>query len=358
LLCAIAGFAAVEEALRASGTRRAAFWSAGFAAYLLAALTYQGGVMFAVVPLAAVALCRDAGDVRARLRWLAAHLATPFAAVAVALAAMTIAFALGIVPSSGAIAFEIRVADKALWFVEQPLVNALGLFAIRDRFATPAVFWLAPAATAALIAAGLLWGRRPAKAVDRVSWLACLVALPFVAHAANLAAAGIANGYRSLFPLAGLVVVLAVSALRRLRATGRIGSGAHAAVLVTAAGGAALLAGFHARVLIAEPQSREWAIVRDGVREIRFEGPTSIFIVRPRIEERSTRRIFADEFGSLSSNSDWATESMFRAALHERFPNGLPAGTTYALGLGLDAPGPGPYDAVIDMRKLAEYRED
>jgi hypothetical protein len=358
LLCAIAGFAAVDRALAPGARRRAVLWSIGLAAYVVAALTYQAGVMFAIVPLAAAALLRDGDDARKHVGWLAAHLATSCAGVAAGLAAMKAAFGLGLVPASAAIAFETDPAGKLLWFVEQPLANALALFALRDRFDTPPVFWLAPAATATLLAAGLLGGPRPTRGVDKAAWLICLLVLPFVAHAVSLAAAVRTAGYRTLFPLAGLVVVLAVYALRRLQAAGWIGTRTHATAIVLGATAAAALAGYRSYALIAEPQGREWAIVRDGVRDLALGGSPSIFVVRPRIEERSTRRIFADEFGSLSSNSDWATEAMFKAALDVRFPNGLPTGTTYELAFGLDGPGPGPYDAVIDMRRLAEYRGD
>jgi hypothetical protein len=120
-----------------------------------------------------------------------------------------------------------------------------------------------------------------------------------------------------------------------------------------------VLAARHAFTLIAEPHGREWALIRDGVAALPTGRALDVFIVRPRMEERSTRRIFADEFGSLSTNSDWATAAMFRAALRERFPNGLPRGSSYTVASGLDGPRKTPVpDAVIDMRPLREHRTD
>lgn len=359
LLCALAGFAAVERALEvaASGPRRIAWWVAGFAAYVVAGLTYQPGVMFAMVPLGGAVLVRT-GGARSRVRWLAAHVAAPCAAVAATLAVMKAVFVVGLAPQSAAMALETDPVGKLTWFVEQPLMNALALFALRDRFATPAWFWLAPAAAAALIGTGLAARMTRAGKADKVALLVCLLALPFFAHAVSLAAAVRTPGYRTLFALAGLVVVLTVYSLRSLQAAGRIGARAHAVAVVlgVAAGGG--IAGVRAHALIAEPQGREWAIVLDGARQLPTGKPLSVFIVRPRIEERSTRRIFADEFGSLSSNSDWATKAMFEAALDVRFPSGVPAGTVYDVAFGLDGAGPGHYDAVIDMRRLADYRTD
>ena len=87
---------------------------------------------------------------------------------------------------------------------------------------------------------------------------------------------------------------------------------------------AAVLANRHAFDLIAEPQGREWSLVRDAVRTLRLGADTTVYIVTPTLDHRSTQRVFSDEFGSLSSDSDWVPAEMFKAALRERFPKGLP----------------------------------
>jgi hypothetical protein len=44
---------------------------------------------------------------------------------------------------------------------------------------------------------------------------------------------------------------------------------------------------------------------------------------------------------------------MFKAAMRERFPEKLPAGTSYSIETGFTPPAsPAAYDAVIDLREL------
>lgn len=355
-LCAALGFIAVNAATR-PGRSRVGF-VAGAVLYAVATLTYQPSALFAVVPLAGCLLVRtDAA--RERTVWAAAHLATLFGSVAAALGAMQLAFSLGAVPASDAMAFEEDPLGKLGWFLTQPLVNAIALFALRDRLDTDATFWIAAVACAAAILVGTLAGPRHERRIDRVTLWFCLLALPFAAHSVSLAAVLRTPAYRTLWPLAGLMAVLAVFALRRLQRAGRLSLRVHAVLLLAgiALGGA--LAARNAFALIAEPQGREWALVRDGVEALPTGRALDVFIVRPRMEERSTRRIFADEFGSLSTNSDWATAAMFRAAVRERFPDGVPKGTSYTVTSGLDGPRVSPIpDAVIDMRPLREHRSD
>ena len=66
---------------------------------------------------------------------------------------------------------------------------------------------------------------------------------------------------------------------------------------------------------------------------------------------RSTERIYADEYGSLSADAQWAALEMFRAAVRKRFPQGLPEGTSYTLTTSVTPPIM-PYDLVLDLREL------
>jgi hypothetical protein len=186
--------------------------------------------------------------------------------------------------------------------------------------------------------------------------LFCSLFLPFVAHAVNLVAAVWTPAYRTLFALTALVVVLIVYSLRTLRIAGRLEPAMQKSALALIVIAAAGFAHWHALNLIAEPQGYEWGLVRDGVQRIEFRPATKVYVIRPALQDRATERVFADEFGSLSSNSDWATAEMFKSALRLRFPNGLPAGLSYTLSSGLEVPHMEHYDAVIDMRRLREHR--
>jgi hypothetical protein len=356
LLCTLGGFAATDTALSHKSWRRAGIWAVGLGGYLASVLIYQPAALFFVVPLAA-ALLLATSSARDRLRWTAAHLATAFGGVALGLLTMKLVFALGVLRPSGVLAIETDPLAKLLWFIANPVANALGLFALRDRFDTSPLFWVAVLFVAAVIVAGFCSrvNRRP---IDKWTAIICLVVLPFVAFAINLVAALRVAGYRTTYGLAGLAVVFVVYALRNLRIAGRIGRNAHYCALGILLLWGSVSASRHAYTLIAQPQGWEWEIVRDAVRQMPIATGMKVYVVRAGLDDRATRRIFADEFGSLSSDTDWAVSEMFKCALRRRFPSGVPAGFAYTLTSGLETPRHGAFHLVIDMRQLEQHRFD
>jgi hypothetical protein len=353
LLFAVLGFAVLESHLQRTGVIRvAAFAGSGFL-YFLAALTYQSNALFAIVPLAAVLLVRGEHERLSHTRWVVAHLATLFASLVAAFLLMQVFFSEGVVAEATRMQLEPDPLLKLLWFVRQPLVNSLALFELRDRFDTSAWFWVVAVCFGAMLALGFRFGARDAS--HKVRWLFCLLVLPFVAHAVSLAASSQAIGYRTVFSLSGLVLVLVVFALRSVvevrRLRPRLQQAAFGALLVVAA----VSAQRNAYTLIAEPQHREWELVQTAAQTLRLDADTDVFIIRPGIDDRSTERVFDDEFGSLSSDADWASKEMFKAAMRERFPESLPAGSAYSIVTGAaPPPSPAAYDVVIDLRKLRQ----
>jgi hypothetical protein len=224
------------------------------------------------------------------------------------------------------------------------------LFALRDGFATPPWFWFVVAGVAVVMLLGLLFGA--ADRQQRFRWAFVALLLPFVAHSVSLAASSQAIGYRTLLPLSGLFLVLAMYGLRsvvaRLRVPRFAEPGLLAAILVTAA----LLARGHAFELIAEPQGREWQLVKAAADRLQLTGDTRVYLIRPSTAHRSTERVYADEHGSLTTDADWPAKEMFKVALRERFPGGLPAGTALFLTTGFGPPPPVGYDLVADLREL------
>jgi hypothetical protein len=178
--------------------------------------------------------------------------------------------------------------------------------------------------------------------------------MPVLAHGVSLVAAERSVGYRVLFALSGLVLVLLVYALRVLTTARGIKPLPHYLALGVLAAGAAMLANQQALALLAEPHSHEWDLVRNAVQRANFAKPVKVFFVTPTIEHRSTRRVHADEFGSLSSDSDWVPREMFKAALHERFGGKLPKGGSYTFAAGRELPADQTFDLVIDLRKLKQ----
>ena len=145
----------------------------------------------------------------------------------------------------------------------------------------------------------------------------------------------------------GLRAVFARLALRHA-----VQAGIYGTILITAA----WLAQQNAFSLIAEPQGREWRLVQAAAERLRFDADTQVFFVRPVLGDRSTERVYADEFGSLTTDAEWAVEEMFGAALRERFPTGLPQGARYTLDTGFGPPAM-PFDLIIDLRVLKNQGE-
>jgi hypothetical protein len=118
---------------------------------------------------------------------------------------------------------------------------------------------------------------------------------------------------------------------------------------------AALSAQRNAYRLIAEPQAREWELIENAAKKLRLDADTDVYIIRPGIDDRSTEQIFDDEFGSLSSDADWASREMFKDAMRERFPEHLPAGSSLSIVTGPTPPAsPSAYDEIVDLRKLRQ----
>jgi hypothetical protein len=202
---------------------------------------------------------------------------------------------------------------------------------------------------------GFIFGTKTLE--QRLRWLFAVLALPFVAHSVSLAASSQAIGYRTLLPLAGVFLVLAMFGLRAIAARLKLPriaeGGVLAAILVTGA----VLAHHNALTLIAEPQGNEWKLIEAAVGRLRLTDEARVYLIRPSMNYRSTERVYADEYGSLSSDADWAAKEMFKAAMRERFPNGLPAGTDYLLTTGFGPPPPVGYDLVVDLRELKNLGE-
>ena len=355
LLLAVAGFSAIETELERGGLKRTIALIGGALIYGLAGVLYQSNALFAVVPLAAVLLVRETRSSSSDLRWGAIHFSALFVGLLGAYLLVGALFANGVFHASSRMQLETNPFTKLVWFFSNPLPNALALFALRDDFDTGAVIYCT---ALALVAGIIIWGCRSAivqvgrSAKRRI--IVCAVALPFVAHAVSLAAAERSLGYRTLFALSGLVLVLLVYALRSLHAAEKITLRYYQGGLVAIALIAITTAHFNTVNLFALPQSYEWETIRVAVMRADFPKTAKVFIVTPTIADRATTRVFADEFGSLSSDSDWTPREMFKAALHERFPVKMPKGTHCEIELGREMPDAKDYDLVIDMRNFKE----
>jgi len=355
LIVALLGFQLVERGMHTMGRLGPVCVAAGAGLYFIAGLTYQTSALFAIVPFAATLLLRPETSARNDSRWIIVHIGTLFAALFAGFLVMNVVFTEGVVPEAARMQIEPHPFIKLLWFARNPLPNSVALFALRDAFSTPPQFWIVVAVVAAVIVLGFLCGAKTAQ--QRARWLFVALLLPFVAHSVSLAASSQAIGYRTLLPLSGLYLVLAMFGFRAIAA--RFGlprlaeGGVVAAVLVAGA----VLARHNALTLIAEPQGNEWRIIETAANRLRLTSEARVYVIRPSVEHRSTKRLYADEYGSLTSDADWAAKEMFKAAMRERFPNGLPEGTDYLLTTGFGPPPPVGYDVVVDLRQLKNLGE-
>jgi len=350
LIVALLGFQLVERGMHTMGRLGPVCVAAGAGLYFIAGLTYQTSALFAIVPFAATLLLRPETSARNDSRWIIVHIGTLFAALFAGFLVMNVVFTEGVVPEAARMQIEPHPFIKLLWFARNPLPNSVALFALRDAFSTPPQFWIVVAVVAAVIVLGFLYGAKTAQ--QRARWLFVALLLPFVAHSVSLAASSQAIGYRTLLPLSGLYLALAMFGFRAIAA--RFGlprlaeGGVVAAVLVAGA----VLARHNALTLIAEPQGNEWRIIETAANRLRLTSEARVYVIRPSVEHRSTKRLYADEYGSLTSDADWAAKEMFKAAMRERFPDGLPEGTDYLLTTGFGPPPPVGYDVVVDLREL------
>ena len=356
LVAALGGFALVEGGFRRRGALRAACVGAGLALYLVAGLTYQTSALFAVMPLAAVLLTREMTTTRRDIYWVAAHVGLLFASLVLAYLATSFVFADAAGPAVARMRIEPHPFIKLLWFARNPLPNSIALFALRDALATPRWFWIVVAGVVALMLLGLLLGT--VNRQQRLRWLFVALLLPFVAHSVSLAASSQAIGYRTLLPLSGVFLVLAAFGFRAVAKRLRVPRMAEAGVLVAFVAACAFLAHRNALTLIAEPQGREWQLVKAAANRLQLTNDARVYLIRPTSpQHRSTERLYADEFGSLTSDADWAAKEMFKAAMRERFPGGLPEGTEYLVTTGFGPPPPVGYDVVGNLRELKNLGE-
>ena len=361
LILAVGGFEVANAARLQTGPLHLAGVIAAMLLYIVATFIYQSNTMFVAALLGAALLAPQQRllDYRQQLSLSVYHLVLLIVALAMSFLVLHLLFAGGIFSKSGRLEFETDIVGKLVWFVEWPLANAIAFPVLRDDFGTGQIIFgvmiVIVLATVgfAMIRSGLQQRVTP--------WLFPILVLPWVAHGISLVAAERSMGYRTLFALSGLVVIVFVAAWQELPFE-KIFGGRYAAslqrgslVLLTAV--CTVLAWHQSYDLIAKPQGREWSIVKNAVKHIPTNKTPVIFLVEPSLADRSTKRVCRDEFGSLSSNSSWVPDEMFKAAIHDRFPDGWPHHWHYVLYHGGEIPSTNEhYDQLIDMRVLKQWR--
>lgn len=351
LLLAVAGFSAIETELERGGLKRFVALLGGAMIYALATLVIPANVFFAIVPITAVLLVRSGREPLSEAKWLGFHLGALLAGVAASFLLLQALISNGVFVEASGMQLEANPITKAGWFFAQPIPNALALFAMRETEGSGAViFWSAALGSVAVIATGFWLKAREAATGMGKKWVWCVVIMPVLAHGAGLLTAERSTAYGLLFPLAGLVLVLVLHNLRVLTTAREIKPLHHYLALGLLAAGAAMVASRNAFVHIAEPQGRDWDLVKNMVLRANFTKPTSVFIITPAPGKTGERHQYGDSSGLLPGDSVLWSVEMLKAALHERFANKLPKGGSYTVETGPERPGDKPYDVVIDLR--------
>ncbi|MDS4071387.1 MAG: hypothetical protein RKO24_17380 [Candidatus Competibacter sp.] len=323
------------------------------------ALIYQPSSLFYLVGIAA-ALPRQRGwSLEYNLRWAGAHLAIVFAGLAAAFLAMKVLYAVGVFEASPRIAFERDPLGKLWWFLREPLPNAISIFVLNDdKRATWGAYltgiWAA--LLLLLVGLGIEWRRGGWRAGG--FWLILLAVLLPTAFGVSLLAAERIPVYRTVFALTSvLLVYLALSWNNLCSLAGHMGRfialAGYAVALTAAIAGARV----HAYSLIAIPQEEELRMVEQAAeRVVSRDRPARLYFVQPTPGHRPAEISYYDEFGALSTYTDWMLMEMFQQMMRERFPGASDRQRRYEIRVGFEPPPKGEkFDIVIDMRQLRKF---
>jgi hypothetical protein len=367
-LLAIAGFFTVEGALTVGGSagagRAAGQWIMALCLMVVGALIYQPSAMFYVVPLAAALIAQRRRSIAQTVRWMAVHVGFVFASLGLAYCTMIVLYASGVFVKSGRIAFEHHWVDKFTWFFHETMPNALSLFVLNDNNLRDHGWYIASAGVVGLllVAGAVVEWRRHGRARGMI-WAAALVGLPILAASVSLVASERYATYRTIFAMTAVLLCFMVASARAL--TAHWSGGRRRILAAVVVGIAFVTAQHHVYALIAVPQGNEWRLIMAGAKHVhlnRFVRPR-VFAIASSPTDISTTSIYHDEFGSLSSNSEWVPKEMFKRAMHDLHPEVANLESLYEFSEGYKVDGytlplGQHYDVIIDMHKLRRFHTD
>jgi hypothetical protein len=358
-LLAVGGFFTVDAALvmglRFGVGRAVAQWAVALGLMVVSALIYQPSAMFYVVPLAGALIAQRHRSLSQTARWLAVHLAFVVGSLGLAYAAMSMLYAGGVFVKSGRIAFEAHWLDKIGWFLQEPLPNALSIFVLNDNNQRHHALYMGCAALvgAVLIAGVWLEWRRYGRARG-ISWLVGLLGLPTFAFAVSMVASERYATYRTILAMTAVLLCFLVASVNLL--TERWNASARRMLAMLAISIAFLTAQHHVYALIAVPQGNEWQLILSGAKQVQLDGARPrIFAIASTPADISTASIYHDEFGSLSSNSEWVPREMFKRAMHDLHPEISNLDSRYDFATGPELPPNEHFDVIIDLHRLRQF---
>ena len=320
------------------------------------ALIYQPSALFYVVPLAGALIVQRHRTPMQTARWLGIHLGFVVGTLGLAYCAMSVLYATGVFVKSGRIAFEHHWGDKISWFLQEPLPNALSLFVLNDNNHRDHTLYFGCAAivSVVLLAGAYVEWRRYGRSRGIV-WLTALLGLPVFAFSVSLIASEHYATYRTILATTAVLLCFLVASTRALTENwGPSGRRILATVILSSA---FFFAHHHVYALIAVPQGNEWQLILAGAKHVHLDGHSHprIFAVASSPADISTATIYHDEFGSLSSNSEWVPTEMFKRAMHDLHPEIANLDARYDFATGPKLPPAQRYDVIIDLHRLRQF---
>ena len=358
-LLAIGGFFTVEGALalglRAGVGRAVGQWAVALGLMVVSALIYQPSALFYLVPLAGALIAQRQRDLVQSARWVGIHLGFVAGTLGVAYCTMSLLYAAHVFVKSGRIAFETHWGEKIAWFLQEPLPNALSVFVLNDNnHRDHALYFGCAALVGAILIAGawLEWRRHGMQ--RGIVWLSGLLGLPVFAFAVSMLASERYATYRTILAMTGVLLCFLVASFSAL--TERWSTNARRLTAMLAISIAFFTAQHHTYALIAVPQGNEWQLIVAGAKQVHLDGARPrIFAIASAPADISTATIYHDEFGSLSSNSEWVPREMFKRAMHDLHPGIANLDSRYDFATGPLLPQGQRYDVVINLHRLQEF---
>jgi hypothetical protein len=363
-LLAVGGFFTADGAIGvglSSGRGRAVGqWALALGLMVVSALIYQSSSMFYAVPMAAAIIVQRRRNLPQAARWAAIHTGFVVLAMGLAYCIMSVLYAAHVYVKSGRIAFEHHWAEKIGWFLQEPLPNALSLFVLNDNNNRDHTQYLACATLAGviLIAGAALEWRRHGR-TRGIIWSCALLTLPTFAFSISLVASERYATYRTILAMTGVLLCFLVASVTALTQNWTTAGRRMLAVSVIAV--AYLMAQHHVYALIAVPQGNEWQLILSGAKQVHIDAARAethrprIFAIASSPEDISTATIYHDEFGSLSSNSEWVPREMFKRAMHDLHPQIPGIDSRYYFATGPKLPADQSFDVIIDLHALHHF---
>jgi hypothetical protein len=367
-LLSIAGFFTVEGALAvglsAGPARAIGQWTLAAVIMVVCALIYQPSALFYVVPLAGALIARRRSGFGKTLRWLGTHLGFVVVSLGLAYCTMSVLYATGVFVKSGRVAFEQHWGEKIVWFFQEALPNGLSLFALNDNNHRDRGLYLACAGLVGLLLlAGIVVEWRRHGRTGALTWALGLGVLPVFALGISLVASERYATYRTILAMTAVLLCFLVASVSALTETWR--APARQALIAGVLVLGIFAARHHTYALIAVPQGHEWQLVVEAAKQVRLDGTRRprVFAIASSPADISTASIYHDEFGSLSSNSEWVPREMFKRAMHDLHPGVPNIDSRYDIVVGYKLDGykmaPGErYDVLVDLRRLRRFYTD